>query len=300
MTNNNYELYALNLQLFAEGGDGGTGAEGSTADTGEFADSTMGVNGDNTNVQTADAQATDTNPVDRKAEFKRLIKEDYKDLYDAEVQNVVKNRLKGTKEQIARLDSLAPLLELVASKYGVDSQDTEALVKAIEDDDSYFEAEAMERGITVEELKRVRKIERENEAFRKADAERAEREQQAERFKTWFNQAEEAKQFYPNLDLEHELESNEAFGRLLLAGVDVKSAYQVIHQDEIIPAVMQHTAKTVAKKVTDNIAANGRRPSEGGISSQSASVTKTDVSKLTNAEIDDLIRKARNGDKIVL
>jgi hypothetical protein len=94
-------------------------------------------------VQTPDAQATDTNPVDRKAEFKRLIKEDYKDLYDAEVQNVVKNRLKGTKEQIARIDSLAPLLELVASKYGVDSQDTEALVKAIEDDDSYFEAEAM-------------------------------------------------------------------------------------------------------------------------------------------------------------
>lgn len=296
MTTYNSELYALNLQLFAEGGDGGTGAEGSTADTGEFADSTQGVNGGNTNVQTPDAQETDANPVDRKAEFKKLIKGEYKD----EFQSIIKDRLKGTKEQIARLDSLAPLLELVASKYGVDSQDTEALVKAIEDDDSYFEAEAMERGITVEELKRVRKIEKENEAFRKADAERAEREQQAERFQTWFNQAEEAKQFYPNLDLEHELESNEAFGRLLLAGVDVKSAYQVIHQDEIIPAVMQHTAKTVAKKVTDNIAANGRRPSEGGISSQSASVTKTDVSKLTNAEMDELIRKARNGERIVL
>ena len=93
---------------------------------------------------------------------------------------------------------------------------------------------------------------------------------------------------------------NEDFGRLLLAGVDVKSAYQVIHQDEIIPAVMQHTANVVKKKVTNNIAANGRRPSEGGISSQSASVTKTDVSKLTNAEMDELIRKARNGERIVL
>ena len=295
MTNNNNELYALNLQLFAEGGDGGTGAEGSTADTGEFADSTQGVNGGNTNVQTPDAQETDAKPVNRKAEFKKLIKGEYKD----EFQAIMNDRLKGTHEQVAKLESLTPLLEMIASKYGVDSQDAAALVKAIEDDNSYYEDEAMERGITVEELKRIRKIERENAAFKKENNEREARERAAQRYQTWFNQAEEAKQIYPGLDLERELE-NEAFGRLLLAGVDVKSAYQVIHQDEIIPAVMQHTANTVRKKVTDNIAANGRRPSEGGISSQSASVTKTDVSKLSDAGLDDLIRKARNGERIVL
>ena len=294
------QLNALNLQLFAEGGDGGTGAEGSTADSGSFANSTEGVNGNSTDVQVANAQTTDTNSVvDRKAEFEKLIKGEYKDLYNERVQNTVKNRLKGTQEQLARLDSLAPLLEMIGNKYGVDSNDAEALVKAIEDDDSYFADEAMERGITVEELKRIRKIERENAEFRRADEDRKARERADQIYQTWFNQAEDAKKIYPGLDLEVELK-DERFGRLLSAGIDVKSAYQVIHQDEILGGAMQYAAQTAEKKVTDKIMANGRRPSESGISSQSASVVKPDVSKLTDADMDELIRKARNGERIVL
>ena len=294
------ELDALNLQLFAEGGDGGTGAEGSTADTGSFANSAEGVNGKSTNVQTADAQNTDTDPVvDRNAEFEKIIKGDYKDLYDAKVQSIVQNRLKGTKEQVAKLESLTPLLEMIGKKYGVDSNDAKALIQAIEDDDSYFEEEAMKRGIPVDELKKFHRIERENEEFKRANADREARERTAQRYQTWLNQAEEAKKLYPNLDLETELK-NEQFGRMLLAGIDVGSAYLVAHKDEIIGGAMQYTAKTVEKKITDKIAANGRRPSEGGNSSQSASVTKTDVSQFNNNDIDDVIKKVRNGGRVIL
>lgn len=303
------ELEALNLQLFAEGGDGATGAEGSTADSGSFANSAEGVNGKSTNVQTADAQNTDTNSVvDRNAEFEKLIKEDYKDLYDAKVQSIVQNRLKGTKEQVAKLESLTPLLEMIGKRYDVDSNDVEALTKAFEVDgyESYLEEEAIKRGIPKSELKRILDIERENEKFKKeneklmnANADREARERQAQRYNTWMNQAEEAKKLYPNLDLKTELK-NEQFGRMLLAGIDVGSAYLVAHKDEIIGGAMQYTAKTVEKKVTDKIAANGRRPSEGGISSQSASVTKTDVSQFNDKDIDDVIKKVRNGEQVIL
>ena len=301
------ELNALNLQLFAEGS--GTGAEGSSADSG-FATTDMGVK-DNPlenvkygkqedSVQTTDAQPTETEPtVDRNAEFEKLIKGEYKDLYDAKVQNTVQNRLKGTKEQVARLESLSPLLELIANKYGVDSNDAEALVKAIEDDDSYFADEAMERGITVDELKRIRKIERENADLKKQMEEQNRQDNANKLYQKWFEESESAKQFYPNLDVQAELQ-NEDFARLLMAGVDVKSAYEVIHKDEIIGGAMQYAAKTVEKKVVDKIKANGSRPVENGISSNSAAVVKTDVSQFTDADMDEIIRRVRNGEKIKL
>ena len=307
-TKTNSELNALNLQLFAEGS--GTGAEGSTADSGFAA--TEGVKDnplanvkygiqEEDGVQTADAQeTTETEPVvDREAEFEKLIKGDYKDLYDAKVQSTIQNRLKGTKEQVAKLESLSPLLDMIGKKYGVDSSDVKALIQAIEDDDSYFAEEALERGITVDELKRIRKIERENAEFKKANQEREAQERADMRYRTWLNQTEEAKKLYPNLDLKTELK-NEAFGRLLLAGVDVGSAYLVTHKDEIIGGAMQHTAQQVEKKITNKIRANGSRPVENGISSQSAAVVKTDVSQFNDADMDEILRRVRNGEKIRL
>ena len=307
MTNTLNEFDALNLQLFAEGS--GTGAEGSSADSG-FATTDVGVK-DNPlanvkygkqedSVQTTDAQTTETEPtVDRKAEFKKLIKGEYKDEYGAEVENIVQNRLKGTKEKVARLESLTPLLEMIANKYGVDSNDAEALIKAIEDDDSYFADEAMERGITVDELKRIRKIERENADLKKQMEEQNRQENANKLYQKWFEESESAKQFYPNFDVQAELQ-NEDFARLLMAGIDVKSAYEVIHKDEIIGGAMQYAAKTVEKKVVDKIKANGSRPVENGISSNSAAVVKTDVSQFTDADMDEIIRRVRNGEKIKL
>ena len=307
------QLEALNLQLFAEGGDGGTGADGSMAVNGDFATSEKGVKNNSLehvkygiqedSVQTTDAQTdtTDTTDtvVDRAAEFKKLIKGEYKDLYDASVQDTVQKRLKGTKEQVTRLETLTPLLELLGNKYGVDFNDAEALLKAAEEDNSYFEDEALERGITVEELKRVRKMERENADLKRWREEQENREKGAKLYQKWLEQAEDTKKFYPDFDLETEMQ-NEDFRRLLQSNIGVKEAFQVLHMDEIIPQAMQIAAKTVEKKVTDKIRANGARPTENGISSQSASVVKTDVSQFTDADMDEIIRRVRNGEKIRL
>lgn len=55
---------------------------------------------------------------------------------------------------------------MLAQKYGVDPGDLEKLSSAIEEDDSYYEDEATRRGLTVQQLKEMKRIERENETLR--------------------------------------------------------------------------------------------------------------------------------------
>ena len=283
----------LNLQLFAEGTGtgsvgGGTGAEGAKGATATAAMSQ--TSGENT-------PAAEVNTNDRTAKFDELIKGEYKDLYDAKVQDTIQKRLKSTKETVDRYNALSPTLEILAKKYGVDATNIEALNKAIEDDDSYFEEEALEKGITVQQLKEIRKMERENADLKRQMAERERQEQAGKQYAQWMEQEKQTKALYPSFNLRAEMQ-NPQFQRLLGSGIDVKTAFEVLHKDEIIPAAMQYTAKTVEQKLTNKIIANGQRPSENGISSQGASLTKSDVSQLSKAERLDLIRRARQGEKI--
>lgn len=300
------KLLTLNLQLFAEGGDGGTGAEG-TAGSGvattpkgvksnPLADVKYGIQPEES-VQVTNAQETDEGAVDLNAEFEELIKGKYKDQYNSKVSDTVQKRLKGTKEQVAKLESLNPVLEMLGKKYGVDATDAEALIKAVEEDDSYFEEEALELGIPVEHLKQFKKTERENAELKRQMDEISTKENAAKIYQGWLDQAEEAKKFYPSLDLETEMQ-NPRFVDLLRNNIDVKTAFQVLHQDEIMPAAMQYTAKAVEQKLTNNIIANGQRPTENGNSSQSASVIKSDVSQLTKADRQEIIRRVARGEKI--
>jgi hypothetical protein len=83
-----------------------------------------------------------------------------------------------------------------------------------------------------------------------------------------------------------------------MAGVDVGTAYLVVHKDEVIPAAMQYTARTVEQKLTNKVIANGARPTENGNSSQGATVVKSDVSTLSKADRAEIIRRVQRGEKI--
>jgi len=298
----------FNPQLFAEGagGDGGTGAEGATGATVTAAVSqTKGVKNPLAGVKYG-IQAEEASPSpevsipateDRNAKFEELIKGEYKDLYDARIQDTIQKRLKSSKETVDKYNALTPTLEMLAKKYGVDSSDINALTKAIEEDDSYYEEEALEKGMTVQQLKEIKKMERENAALKAEREAQNRKDNAAQQYAAWMRQAEEAKKLYPNLNFEAETQ-NPQFRQLLLSGIDVGSAYLVIHKDEIIPAAMQYTAKTVEQKLTNKVIANGARPSENGNSSQSASVVKSDVSQLSKADRAEIIRRVQRGEKI--
>ena len=305
----------LNLQLFAEGGAGGaaggTGGDGGTAQgqgvTGAAAlPQTKGAKNNplaevKYGIQEDAAPAAEvqkpTEAPDLNAEFEKLIKGQYKEQYDARVQDTIQKRLKSSKETVDKYNALTPTLELLAKKYGVDATDVAALTKAIEEDDSFFEEEALAKGVTVQQLKEYRKMERENADLRRQMQEQQTKENANKLYAGWMTQAEEAKKVYPSFDLKTEM-NNPKFLELLRSNIDVRTAYEVMHKDEIISGAMQFTAKTVEQKIANKIAANGSRPSENGMRSQSAAVVKSDVSKLSKADRAEIIRRVQRGEKI--
>ena len=310
MENNLIFPMVLDLQMFAEGtgGDGGTGAEGATGvavtaagsqqkgvKSNPLADVKYGLQP--TEEKAPAAEVVENPTEDRNAKFEALIKGEYKDLYDARVQDTVQKRLKSSKETVEKYEALAPTLEALAKKYGVDAADIKALNKAIEDDDSYYEQEALEKGITVEQLKEIRKMEKENAELKRQMEEQNRKDNANKLYAQWMEQAETAKSVYPSFDLRAEMQ-NPKFVDLLRSNIDVRTAYEVIHKDDIIAGAMQFTAKKVEQKIADKIIAGGARPSENGNSSQGASVTKSDVSTLTRADRAEIARRVARGEKI--
>ena len=297
----------INLQLLAEGGaaagtgagDGGTGAAGTQGVTAAAAMSQKGVSSAEGTVPAAEGQVETVAQQDLDAEFESLIKGKFKGQYGARVQDTVQKRLKGTMETVEKFNALTPTLEMLAQKYGVDAGDIEALNAAIQDDDSYYEQEALERGITVSELKQFRKMERENAELRRQMREQETRENANRLYSQWMKQEQDTKAIYPSFSLEAEMQ-NPKFVDLLRSNIDVRTAYEVLHKDEIIPAAMQFTAKAVEQKITNKIMANGARPAENGMASQGATVVKTDVSQYTKADRAALNRRVARGEKITL
>ena len=242
-------------------------------------------------------KTTEEAPTDRNAEFEKLIKGQYKEQYDSRVQDTIQKRLKSSKETVDKYNSLAPTLEILAKKYGVDAADIEALNKAIQDDDSYFEQEAIERGMSVKDLKTVRKMERDNAELKRQLQERKNREAADQLYADWMRQEQALKQIYPNFDLKTELK-NPVFTNLIQNNVTMDAAYFAIHKDEIIPAAMQVTAQNVEKNTVNKIIANGTRPNENGMGSQASAVVKSDVSKLTKYDIDEVARRVARGERV--
>lgn len=304
-----HEIISMHdLQLFADGGAAGgtaagTGAGGAGVNASDAGMQT-GVKGNQTGNPGADGapDAGAQNPteqptaVDLNAEFDALIKGKFKDQYNARVKDTIQKRLKGPSEAAEKYKALTPSLEMLAKRYGVDATDTDALIAAIADDDSFYEDEAFERSMTVPQLKEVKKLERENAVLRHQQQER-ERQQAGQRqYETWLKQAEAAKLRYPNLDLATEIQ-NEKFLDLLRSNVDVEAAYKVIHMDDIVSGAMAAAVQTAADKVSKSVAANGARPNENG-SGQGPATVKPDVSKMTKAQRQDYIRRAAMGERI--
>ena len=155
----------------------------------------------------------------------------------------------------------------------------------------------MEKGLTVEQLKQYKKLERENAELMKAQNEATQRKQQEERYQGWLQQAATMKAVYPGFDLNTEAK-NPSFVRLLNAGVDVKAAYQSVHMDDILGGAMQHTAQEVAKATVNSIRAKGQRPAENGLNSQAGVVVKSDVYSYTREDRKNAIAQARKGELV--
>ena len=304
--------YRLQLQYFAEGaagaGTAGTAAEGTGEGSQQAAAANTRAKNDLSNVRYGkqtdnqpDAPAEQNNASER-ITFEELIKGDYKDDYQKSFQKAFNERFKQQKQAEEALkqqmEALNPLMDMLASKYGIDAKDTEALMKAIDTDDAYYEQEAASKGMSVEQLKASKKMEAENIRLRQQMQERMQDEQIQKNMQEWYRQGEELKSTYPNFDFKTESQ-NKDFRDLIMRGIPVKTAYETIHLDEIMSGAMQYTAQKVAQQVSQNIQTRAQRPAENGASSNNAGiVTKTDVSKLTKQDRQEIIRRVQRGENI--
>lgn len=234
---------------------------------------------------------------EREAEFDKLIKGEYKDLFDGRVKNIIQRRLPDVKALESQVQSHQDIFALMGAKYGVDAADTAALQKAIEEDDSYWEDAAENEGLTVDQYKKLKKMEAENAALKRAQIEAEQNTQKEQVFAKWESEAQAIKNFYPRFDLETELQ-NEQFLRLLGAGIDMRTSYETIHHDDILTGAMSYTAKEVARRQADAIKAGTLRPVENGISARAPVTVKRDPNSLTAADMREIAKRVRAGETI--
>ena len=326
-----FDIKRLNLQLFADGGEGG----GEGAATGESAGDPgqrlleLGVPADKIRKRQKAAPAklpegavmqkaaepvagaTNTEETETKAPNRLSwdeIKADpeYSKKYDEEMQNAVKTRLKSAKGAEETLTKLDPLMEVLARKHNLDPQSPtfyDDLVKAVNDDNSYYEDKAIEMGVPVETAKKIDQQERDEARRQREEARTLEQQKIQQHIQSLEQQGEAMKQTFPNFDLRKELQ-NPAFARMTSPGVglSVEDAYYAVHRKEIQAAAMQVTAQKTAQKISNSIQAGQRRPAENGTSGQAASVTTFDYSKASKEQREALKKeiyaaKAR-GEKI--
>lgn len=309
----------LNLQMFAEGGEGGGAAAGGSAGVAEsaapqsasagkaknpLANVAYGKQAEAEVPQQTETRVTASSAEDRRAAFEELIKGEYKPEFDERMQQVINRRFKESKQQEEKLASLQPVLDALGSKYGVDTTDLEKLKAAIDEDDSYYQEEADKRGLTVSQLKQMRQMERENAQFKAALDMQQKQEQAANVYARWEQEGQAVKQLYGDFDLRSECQHPETgrnFVRLLQNGIDVKTAYEVVHKDELLSGAIGYAVQSAQKRTMDNIRARGMRPQENGAGGSIATqIVKSDPAKWTKADRKEVARRVLRGERVEL
>lgn len=215
--------------------------------------------------------------------------------YNKQMQAVVQSRLRSAKNAEEALAKMTPALEVLARKHGQDpaNPDYEALAKAINDDDAYYEDKALEMGVSLETAKRLDQQERDTARQQREEARNLEQQRLDNHFRNLEQQGEALKKVFPKFDLRTELQ-NPAFARMVAPGtgiMSVEDAYKAVHRREIEAAQSQVIAQQTAQKISNAIQAGSRRPDENGTSGQSASVTTFDYSKASKEQREALKRE---------
>lgn len=276
------KLLKLDLQLFAEGEASGENSQDAAVST------------------ESEQNHPQSSPEERKAQYAKF-KEDFKDEYNAEVQGLVKDRLKKSNERLNAAKEFKSksdkVFEALSVMYGLDADDYDGISRAVENDNSFYEQKAMEANMDVNEYRKLQQMKRENEQLRRQNEDYIRQQQMEQKYRTWIQQGQQTKEIYPNFDINAESQ-NPDFMRLLNSGVDVTTAFEVVHKNDILTAGMRYAANQTAAKMQQNANANANRPSENGISEHAASSSKIDVNKISDDQLVELIRRAKAGERI--
>lgn len=314
---------AMKLQLFAEGGGDGAGAgaaDGAAPAAAEKAASAP-VQGKGREAAAAEvdemlspaeepdaeedaaegeeqdgaADKSSADPEAHRKAFGELMRGEYNREFG---EMIVQATQKAYDSILNEQGPVGRILNALGQKYGTAPGDYEALAAAVEGgvvkDDAYYEDMAMKKGISVQLAKEMDALESENAKHRAAEQQRAEAAKMEAIQQEWDAAAERIRAEDPGFDIKTAL-ADPDFAQMLKLGVKMEDAYKARYFDDIMARRTTQTAKTVEKGVEARIRQRGARPSENGTNPGGAAVLKTDVSKLTPQQCEELERRAMRG-----
>ena len=290
----------------AQAASGGTGPE-KTGETqkvlyGREAAAAAGPEGqgaDAAGQQETEGTVTQTQtPEEKKRAFLELIRGEYKDQFTEESQRIINDRFKETVSLRQQLQAYQPLLDLIASRYGLqEGADAKSALQALENDPKYLTAAADEAGVSIEQYRQMETARRQMAVYHRWQEQQESQRRQTQQLLQWQQEAEQVKQTYRAFDLRTEVQ-NPAFQAMLRAGVPMQNAYESVHHAELMAAAQQAAAKQMERNVAASVRANGQRPAEAGASSQSGFIRKSDPGKLSKADLAEIRKRVERGEQI--
>ena len=311
----------FDLQLCAEGGDGAGAAEGIGEAAAEEKAASAPAQGKGREAAAAEvdemlspaeepgaeedaaegeeqdgaADKSSTDPEAHRKAFGELMRGEYNREFG---EMIVQATQKAYDSILNEQGPVGRILNALGQKYGTAPGDYEALAAAVEGgvvkDDAYYEDMAMKKGISVQLAKEMDALESENAKHRAAEQQRAEAAKMEAIQQEWDAAAERIRAEDPGFDIKTAL-ADPDFAQMLKLGVKMEDAYKARYFDDIMARRTTQTAKTVEKGVEARIRQRGARPSENGTNPGGAAVLKTDVSKLTPQQCEELERRAMRG-----
>lgn len=342
----------MNLQYFAEGGDGGAGAaEGGAAEAaapavqepalrpaqerlarrsgalkGKAAGGEKlpqppaggsplkeGASGSESDPAEAEKHQepakepkAEKTPEERRRAFGEMVQGEYSDVF----QEMMQRAIDKATENIRQNPQVARLTQALANAYGVDTDDMNGLIEAVENgrvkDEKYYEDLAQQRGVSVKTARELDKMESDlkrsntRNAQLQAMQQEATRQQRVSQIQAqWEAQAAQLKTQYPDFELQEVL-ANEQVADLMRRGVSLPDAYRAAYFDHIMQQATAQTAQKVEQGVAARIQQRAGRPGENGTRPGGAVTTHVDVASMSRRQLEDLERRARRGEKITL
>lgn len=342
----------MNLQYFAEGGDGGAGAaEGGAAEAappavqapalrpaqerlarrsgalkGKAAGGEKlpqppaggsplkeGASGSESDPAEAEKHQepakepkAEKTPEERRRAFGEMVQGEYSDVF----QEMMQRAIDKATENIRQNPQVARLTQALANAYGVDTEDMDGLIEAVENgrvkDEKYYEDLAQQRGVSVKTARELDKMESDlkrsntRNAQLQAMQQEAARQQRVSQIQAqWEAQAAQLKTQYPDFELQEVL-ANEQVADLMRRGVSLPDAYRAAYFDHIMQQATAQTAQKVEQGVAARIQQRASRPGENGTRPGGAVTTHVDVASMSRRQLEDLERRARRGEKITL
>ena len=310
----------MNLQLFADGGDGGIGA-GETSqsagadrspDRGALGREENSALGEEENAAPDEAEDRDgeskgeeekkPSPAERRKKFGQLMSGEYRAEAEEMMQQAVALAVKNQEAS----PEMRGLLEAIGEKYGTDATDLAALTEAVRNgqvkDDAYFERLAMEKGISVKTAREMARLETQNKRLTAQQAAAQQMQREAEQrariaaiHEEWNREAAALKERYPDFD-QAEVLANPEVEKMMRAGCSMEAAYRAAYFDRIMAQQTEATARQVENGVTERIRQRGARPGENGTRPGGAVQTHLDVSSMSRKDREALEKRVLRGE----